>query len=1097
MDVQKFVADVTAKGYPCQEVDSACVALATRVHETIDLAGIDALVKEKPLTELLEAAKDKTIAAAVYVAFAKVCITAGRPIEPVVVPLLPDILKGTADKDKKISNASFEAAKAVIDASTEWATPIIVPVLIDSLTMKGIKPPTKEAILKLFAILAEKAPLAVGRCLISLIPAINSFMQDIKKEVKGAAVAAMEACIACNGNKDLDPFRPVVLECIEKGNVGESVEKLAGCIFVQNVETPHLAVMTPVLVSGLNQPKEPVKRKCCVIIDNMCKLVEDPKEVLPLTPTLLPLLEKNAESISDPEARAMCERALETMNKASGKGSVTLKTTSIEDGEKLLMEAMDKKVQKKPSDSGFEVLLKHAGAIVAGLANSFCFDSAVWEESIVKDLLALSIPEADASAAMSTVLEKVALAAAPEEEDEVEDDEGIKLYKGVFSLAYGSLTLLNNTKLHLKRHKFYGLLGPNNCGKTTMMRAIAAEQVEGFPKRDELKTIFVEHEIQEREVGEDENRYPILNIDLCGIDWVVDTCNNVYNLETPVTREEVAEIMEEIGFGNKEKNFGKDLAADAAMGVTTYSGGWKMKMQLCAATLMKADVIMLDEPTGHLDVKNIAWIEDWLRNFMDNGGSIIATSHDTGFLNRMCTHIVDFQDRKLKMFKGDVGSVLNDWVAMYPEKKGYFELKNDVVKFVFPKPGPLQDVKSKTKAIMKMAGVEFQYPTRDSPTVMDIGLQVSQASRVAVIGPNGAGKSTAIKLLTGELKPSRGNIWQHPNMRLAYVAQHAFHHLEKHMTKTPVQYILWRFAGNEDKESEQFKGDVAILDEDEKRQGVKWFRDPKQSFRLRKCEDKKDEAFAVVPEALLKRRENKKEKTKEYEVKWQFKSIEDTNWIDRDTLLKMGYLKMVQRKDEQEAQAAGLMSKPLTSEAIEKHLKDFGLDAEQASHTFIQALSGGQKVKVVLAASMWQNPHLVILDEPTNYLDRDGLGALTKAIDDYEGGVIIISHNREFANAVSQEKWIMEAGRLRREGESVAKEEAEGNGNVTIDEVKDAFGNTINVKQDGNEKQMKQELKRVEKQLKDHKKKPFLSDEEMWELQDRRDELNDKLGKTK
>merc|ERR1712100_31239 len=123
-----------------------------------------------------------------------------------------------------------------------------------------------------------------------------------------------------------------------------------------------------------------------------------------------------------------------------------------------------------------------------------------------------------------------------------------------------------------------------------------------------------------------------------------------------------------------------------------------------------------------------------------------------------------------------------------------------------------------------------------------------------------------------------------------------------------------------------------------------------------------------------------------------------------------------------EAVAAGLQSKMLTSEGVEKHLMCFGLDKEQASHTFIQALSGGQKVKVVLAASMWQNPHLVILDEPTNYLDRDGLGALTKAIEEYEGGVIIISHNREFANAVSQEKWIMEAGRLRREGESLGKD---------------------------------------------------------------------------
>ena len=68
-------------------------------------------------------------------------------------------------------------------------------------------------------------------------------------------------------------------------------------------------------------------------------------------------------------------------------------------------------------------------------------------------------------------------------------------------------------------------------------------------------------------------------------------------------------------------------------------------------------------------------------------------------------------------------------------------------------------------------------------------------------------------------------------------------------------------------------------------------------------------------------------------------------------------------------------------------------------------------MKVVLAASLWQNPHLIILDEPTNYLDRDGLGALTRAIEEFKGGVIIISHNREFANAVAQEKWIMEDGK--------------------------------------------------------------------------------------
>merc|ERR1712225_216629 len=165
------------------------------------------------------------------------------------------------------------------------------------------------------------------------------------------------------------------------------------------------------------------------------------------------------------------------------------------------------------------------------------------------------------------------------------------------------------------------------------------------------------------------------------------------------------------------------------------------------------------------------------------------------------------------------------------------------------------------------------------------------------------------------------------------------------------------------------------------------------------------------------------------------------------------------------------------SEGVEKHLCNFGLDKEQASHTTIQSLSGGQKVKVVLGASMWQDPHLVVLDEPTNYLDRDGLGALTKAIEEYEGGVIIISHNREFANAVSQEKWIMEAGRLRKEGESLGQDDEDGNGNAEPEEVKDASGNTIKVQaqKSQSDKEKKAELKKIDKKLKDHAKKKDLT----------------------
>merc|ERR1712224_982437 len=165
-----------------------------------------------------------------------------------------------------------------------------------------------------------------------------------------------------------------------------------------------------------------------------------------------------------------------------------------------------------------------------------------------------------------------------------------------------------------------------------------------------------------------------------------------------------------------------------------------------------------------------------------------------------------------------------------------------------------------------------------------------------------------------------------------------------------------------------------------------------------------------------------------------------------DILVKMGYLKMVQREDEKQAAAAGLQTKQLTQPGIEKHLADFGVDPESASHTQINQLSGGMKVKVVLAAAMWQNPHILILDEPTNYLDREGLGALVLAIKDYKGGVLIISHNKEFCDGVATEKWIMKGGYLRIEGESVAVEDDKADANQGPDEVFDGAGNKIDVK---------------------------------------------------
>jgi len=1028
------------------------------------------------LSPVIKALTDKKLAAGACLAFKE--FASSPSLMPFVVQNLPKLIEALNDKQKPVVSAAKEALTAITDKMPVWAIGQVLPMLMGG--MKG-KPAQKEACVAVVASVAKRGKVQVGACLVELLPAVSELVWDVKKEVKAAALDALEAICHCSGNKDLEVFIPTVTKSIQQpDSMAESIESLSSCVFVQEVEAPALAVLIPVLVRGLNFDKVDVKRKCCIIIENMCKLVEKPREVRPLMPKVKPLLEKEKEGISDPEARAVCERAYTELCK------VIKQMEEIE-----MSEAAVKGYLTANGVADGNGCLDYCTGICVGLSLAAC-----WEDSEWSAALAGTMDDAKLATVVPAVLAKCKVASAPKVQ-EWEDSPGPDLAKAEFGLAYGSLTLLNTTRLHLKKHQFYGLLGPNNCGKTTLMRAIAAEQVDGFPKRDELRTIFVEHEIQEREVGEDEEGFPILNIDLTGIEWVKDTVNNVYGKVPQVTSEQCAETLEEIGFGNKARGVGGDRAADASMVMTSYSGGWKMKMQLGAALLVEADLLMLDEPTGHLDVTNIEWLKNWLRSFMKKGGSCIATSHDTGFLNEMCDSIVDFQDRKLRQFRGNKGAVLKEFVDTYPEKAGYFELKNDVVKFSFPVPGSLEGVKSKSKALVKLTNVTFQYPTRTTPTIFDVNLAASRVSRVAVIGANGAGKSTAIKILIGELKATKGEVYRHPNLRLAYIAQHAFQHLEKHLTQTPTQYILERFAGNDDKENIEFKAKANAQEVAVKK---KFFINPATNA-LKVCEEAKEEAKAIVVEAVLARRENKKEKVKEYQVKLQFKPVEDAIWISRDIMVSMGHLALVQRQDEKEAVAAGLQSKMLTSEGVEKHLMNFGLDKETASHTTIQSLSGGQKVKVVLGASMWQDPHIVVLDEPTNYLDRDGLGALTKAIEEFEGGVIIISHNKEFCGAVATEKWIMKAGLLQQEGESVEKaaKEAAGTGNKEEEEVRDAAGNIIDMKKEAklSDKEKKKEIKDLEKKLKDGKKKKTLTEDDIWEMEDKLAALNKELEESK
>jgi elongation factor 3 len=202
----------------------------------------------------------------------------------------------------------------------------------------------------------------------------------------------------------------------------------------------------------------------------------------------------------------------------------------------------------------------------------------------------------------------------------------------------------------------------------------------------------------------------------------------------------------------------------------------------------------------------------------------------------------------------------------------------------------------------------------------------------------------------------------------------------------------------------------------------------------------------VILELMGARREAGKGKEYEYECK--FKDSAEM-FIGYKQLAKQGWEKAAKAIDARIAQRSGLYIRTLSSANVEKHLNDCGLAPEFATHYRMSALSGGQKVKVVLAACLWNQPHIIILDEPTNYLDRESLGALAKAIEEYQGGVVIISHNNEFVSTLCPEEWVMDAGHLTTRGEVgwMNRQDDKISDQAVVTTMTDALGNTSEVKQ--------------------------------------------------
>jgi len=857
------------------------------------------------------------------------------------------------------------------------------------------------------------------------VPVISALMWDSKTKVKKQATKSLKKLCTAIDNKDVEPFIPALISAISKPEeVEECVHELAATTFVQTVTASALAVTVPLLDRGFRERKIATKRKCAVITENMAKLVEDPADVAPFMPVLEPHLARAKEEVADPECRTRCAAAHQELVNIGNRA------------EKTQVEPMDETEAKKKITAIFAkagtanapaAVVDYVVKVASFIAKNVDADDEDWKDDMVPAIKAATGKTGDEAALMASQL-KAELAANASDAEVMEDDDNDaeKLCDCRFSLAYGSRILLNNARLNLKRGMRYGIVAAKSAGKTTLLRSISNGQLEGFPV-DTCKTVFVEHDIQASQAR--------MNV----IEFTLDTIG-----DEGVSEDDVKNILTDIGF-TQIMQTGP---------ITSLSGGWKMKLALARAMLRKADILLLDEPTNHLDVVNVQWVVDYLTGDVCTNVTSLIVSHDTKFLDNVATHIIHFDALKLNNYVGN----LSKFVERFPHAKAYYDLSQSSLEFKFPLPGPLDGVKSKGRAILSMTDVEFAYPGQEKAQLKNINIRVSMASRIACVGANGAGKSTMIKLLTGELKPGTGTVYKHPNCNFAYVAQHAFHHIEQHLSKTPTEYIMWRYSGGEDKEALQ-KSTVKITDEEKeimkKPMLVSW-----------EDEEGKKQKEKRVVERIISRR--KQGKIYEYEVKFEKKAQDANMWFPRDELIDLGFKKLLEEVDRRKAAQESAFARVLSKANVEKHFENVGLDRELASHNRISALSGGQKVKVVLAACTWSQPHLIILDEPTNYLDREALGALAKAINNFEGGICLITHNQEFADATTRETWVVANNTCDIKGDAdwtaYAAEAIELDLSYKEDRV-DALGNKIEMKRTPASVKLK-EKKKMMKELK-------------------------------
>jgi ATPase subunit of ABC transporter with duplicated ATPase domains len=373
----------------------------------------------------------------------------------------------------------------------------------------------------------------------------------------------------------------------------------------------------------------------------------------------------------------------------------------------------------------------------------------------------------------------------------------------------------------LLRGEKAGLVGPNGAGKTTLFRMIIGEEQPDEGQVSVDRGVSIGYFSQD--VGEMAGRSVVAEV-MDGAGPVSELMAEMAVLEAAMADPEQADRMDEIitRYGDVQGRFqeldgysldGRAREVLAGLGfsqemmdgdVGALSGGWKMRVALARILLMAPDVLLLDEPSNHLDLESLIWLEAFLRDY---SGAILMTSHDREFMNRVVNKIVEIDGGSLTSYTGDFEFYTQQRALSDKQQQAQFERQQAMlakeIAFIErfkARASHAAQVQSRVKKLDKIDRVEppkrqqtiaFEFrpaPRSGEDVVMLKGVSKRYGSRAiydgfdfhirrqerwCIMGINGAGKSTLLKLVAGSAEPDDGSVKRGPSVKMGYFAQHA------------------------------------------------------------------------------------------------------------------------------------------------------------------------------------------------------------------------------------------------------------------------------------------------------------------------------------